>query len=168
AVLGDDISLTVHTMEASHSNFGKSKNNTPPAAVSDGYTICQNTQLNVSATGVLANDTDADHNTLTAVLVGGAANGGVVLNSDGSFTYTPNTGFSGTDTFTYKANDGTADSNVVTVTITVNSTPAVTTNPSNATVCAGAQASFTAGASGTPTPNVQWQVSTDNGATFNN
>ena len=44
-----------------------------------------------------------------------------MLNSDGSFTYTPNSGFSGTDTFTYKANDGQTDSNnPATVTIKVN------------------------------------------------
>ena len=48
-------------------------------------------------------------------------NGTLVLNSDGSFTYTPNADFSGTDTFTYFANDGTANSNLAaTVTITVN------------------------------------------------
>jgi hypothetical protein len=41
------------------------------------------------------------------------------LNSDGSFTYTPNASFTGTDTFTYRANDGSADSNLATVTITV-------------------------------------------------
>ena len=43
----------------------------------------------------------------------------MTLNADGSFTYTPNANFNGTDSFTYKANDGTADSNVATVTITV-------------------------------------------------
>jgi hypothetical protein len=56
------------------------------------------------------------------VLVTNVAHGTLVLNANGTFTYTPNTGFFGTDSFTYKANDGTADSNVVTVTINV--TPA--------------------------------------------
>ena len=41
------------------------------------------------------------------------------LNADGSFTYTPADDFNGPDSFTYKANDGTADSNTVTVTLTV-------------------------------------------------
>ena len=50
----------------------------------------------------------------------GPANGTLTLNADGSFTYTPNANFNGTDSFTYQANDGTADSNVATVTITVN------------------------------------------------
>ena len=43
----------------------------------------------------------------------------MTLNADGSFTYTPAANFNGTDSFTYTASDGTADSNVATVTITV-------------------------------------------------
>ncbi|MGV0795300.1 cadherin-like domain-containing protein, partial [Mycolicibacterium sp. XJ1819] len=57
---------------------------------------------------------------LTAVLVDGPANGTLELNADGSFTYTPNQDFYGTDTFTYMANDGELDGNTATVTITVN------------------------------------------------
>jgi hypothetical protein len=53
-----------------------------------------------------------------------------------------------------------------TATLTVNTSPGVTTNPSNQTVCAGSSVSFTAASSGTPTPTVQWQVSTNGGATF--
>jgi hypothetical protein len=53
-------------------------------------------------------------------------------------------------------------------TLTVNTLPSVTTNPSDQTVTAGANASFTAAATGNPVPTVQWQVSTDVGATFNN
>jgi hypothetical protein len=52
--------------------------------------------------------------------------------------------------------------------LTVNTATAVTTNPTDQTVCDGTTASFTAAASGSPTPTVQWQVSTDGGATFNN
>ncbi len=43
----------------------------------------------------------------------------MTLTADGSFTYTPNANFNGTDSFTYTASDGTAASNVATVTITV-------------------------------------------------
>ncbi len=50
----------------------------------------------------------------------------------------------------------------------VNSAPAITTNPVNVTVLAGANATFTAAASGTPAPTVQWQVSTNGGTTFTN
>jgi VCBS repeat-containing protein len=74
-----------------------------------------------SVTGnVLGNDTDIDSGSLTAVLVSGPSNGNLTLNTDGSFTYTPNANWNGTDSFTYKANDGALDSNVATVTLTVN------------------------------------------------
>ena len=76
--------------------------------------------------GVLDNDTDADGNSLTATLVSGPASGALTLNADGTFTYTPNADFYGTDTFTYRANDGTVNSNVATVTITV--TPVATSS----------------------------------------
>jgi hypothetical protein len=98
--------------------------NTAPVAVNDTYSTDEDQALNVSAPGVLANDTDAQNNDLTAVLVSGpsnaAANDGFTLNADGSFSYTPAANFNGNDTFTYKANDGTLDSNVVTVDLTVN------------------------------------------------
>src|SRR4029079_17856943 len=69
---------------------------------------------------VLGNDTDVDAGTtLTASLGASASNGAVTLNADGSFTYTPAANFNGTDSFTYTANDGTAVSNVATVTVTV-------------------------------------------------
>ena len=61
---------------------------------------------------------------------------------------------------------GTATTTVAT--LTVNAAPVVTQNPSSLTVTAGQQATFTAAASGTPTPTVIWQVSTDGGASFNN
>ena len=94
--------------------------NDPPAAVNDTYNATQNTALVVNrAQGVLANDTDADQDTLTAVPTSGPSHGFVALNTNGSFTYTPNSGFSGTDGFTYRANDGQADSNVATVTLNV-------------------------------------------------
>src|SRR5439155_14063122 len=70
---------------------------------------------------VLGNDTDADGNPLTAVLVSGSlpAQGTLTLNANGSFTFTPALNFNGPATFTYKANDGSLDSNTATVTITV-------------------------------------------------
>ena len=68
---------------------------------------------------MLANDTDVDGDALTAILVSGPAHGSLTLNADGSFTYTPAANYNGPDSFTYKANDGQADSNVATVSITV-------------------------------------------------
>ncbi len=88
-------------------------------AVDNAYEMDEDTILNIEAPGVLNNDTDADGDTLTAMLVVGPTNGTLVLNADGSFTYTPSPNFFGTDAFTYKASDGTSDSNVATVTITV-------------------------------------------------
>ena len=62
----------------------------------------------------------------------------------------------------------TVDNQTVTVPIGVNQPPLVTTQPADQTACSGASVSFTAAAGGSPTPTVQWQVSTDGGATFGN
>jgi VCBS repeat-containing protein len=94
--------------------------NNPPVAVDDAYSTNEDVTLTVAAPGVLGNDTDADGDALTAALQSGPANGTLTLNGDGSFSYTPNANFNGSDLFTYVANDGAADSNVATVTITVN------------------------------------------------
>ncbi|MEA4931871.1 MAG: Ig-like domain-containing protein, partial [Anaerolineaceae bacterium] len=94
-------------------------NNVAPVALNDSYTVAEDGVLSVAARGVLTNDTDLDPTILTAGKVSDPVNGTLTLNADGSFTYTPNANFNGTDTFTYKANDGLADSNVATVTITV-------------------------------------------------
>src|SRR4029453_19033038 len=92
-----------------------------PVGVDDAYNATEDTPLVVDAlTGVLLNDTDVDAGAV--LTAGGGANpthGTVALNADGSFTYTPAADFNGADSFTYKANDGTADSNVTTVNITV-------------------------------------------------
>ena len=77
-----------------------------------------------AAPGVLANDTDANGDPLTAVLNANVTHGSLTLNANGGFTYTPTAGYSGPDSFTYHANDGTADSNIVTVSLTVNAPPA--------------------------------------------
>ncbi len=102
--------------------------NDTPVATGEAYEIDQDTVLSVAAPGVLANDSDIDGDALQAALCAGASNGTVVLNANGSFTYTPNAGFAGVDSFTYSAFDGTAHSSCVTVTITVNDTqpPSVT------------------------------------------
>ncbi|MBX7105913.1 MAG: DUF4394 domain-containing protein [Gemmataceae bacterium] len=96
--------------------------NDAPVAVNDSFTTLQNLPITISAPGVLANDTDTEGSTLTAILVTNvpAAAGTLTLASNGGFTYTPAPNFVGVVTFQYKANDGTTDSNVATVTITVN------------------------------------------------
>ncbi len=95
--------------------------NDAPVAVADAYSTPVNTAKTLAAPGVLANDTDADGSGLTAVKVGNPAHGTVTLAESGGFTYTPATGYSGVDSFTYKATDGIVYSNTVTVTITVGS-----------------------------------------------
>ncbi|MNS10466.1 HYR domain protein [compost metagenome] len=103
----------------------KVPSNVAPVAVADVYSTIENTQLVINAPGVLSNDTDANSDVLTAIMVSNASNGNVVLNSNGSFTYIPAAGFVGTDSFTYMANDGKVNSNVVTVIINVTASPNV-------------------------------------------
>jgi len=93
--------------------------NDAPVAVDDAYTTTEAVPLVIPAPGTLTNDSDAEGDALTATAFGTASNGTVVGNPDGSFIYTPDVSFTGTDTFTYEANDGTVDSQAATVTITV-------------------------------------------------
>src|SRR6185312_8654413 len=82
-----------------------------PVAANDSYTTDEDTALTVAAPGVLGNDTDVDSTTLTAVVVAAPAHGKLTLNANGSFTYTPAANYNGPDTFSYKVNDGSLDSN---------------------------------------------------------
>jgi Bacterial Ig domain len=94
--------------------------NDPPVATGDdagaslvGATVTQN------APGVLGNDTDVDSVTLTAVLDQDVSHGTLTLNPDGGFSYTPEPGYTGPDSFQYHAFDGSASSSPVTVTFLV-------------------------------------------------
>ena len=97
--------------------------NQAPVSVNDAYNTAQDTPLSVPAPGVLSNDSDPNSNPITVVdprtNAPTSQNGTVTLNSNGSFTYTPASGFSGDDSFTYRATDGSLTSNTATVTITV-------------------------------------------------
>ncbi|MEX2186008.1 MAG: Ig-like domain-containing protein [Pirellulales bacterium] len=73
-----------------------------------------------ASANVLANDTDADGDSLTAILVTPPSRGSLALAIDGTFIYTPFAGFVGVDTFTYRASDGVILSDPATVSITVN------------------------------------------------
>jgi hypothetical protein len=90
--------------------------NDAPVAVNDSLTGAED---NVITGNVLTNDSDVDGDSLTAIKLSDPVNGDVTLGSNGAVTYTPDANFSGSDSFTYKANDGAADSNIATVTITV-------------------------------------------------
>lgn len=92
----------------------------PPLAAADGpYAVPAGGTLDVVAPGVLANDTDPGGAALSAVLVDDVSYGFLNLAPDGSFTYAPLLGFTGADSFTYRASNGTLVSDVTTVSITV-------------------------------------------------
>ena len=93
--------------------------NDAPVARNDEYTTSVDTSLMIAAAGVLVNDTDAEGGMLGAIKVTDPAHGTVTLRGDGSFSYTPDAGFTGDDTFTYKASDGKEYSDPATITITV-------------------------------------------------
>ncbi len=100
--------------------------NQPPLASNDGYVTLENLALVVNAaSGVLWNDSDPDLDPLQAILVSSTSNGLLNLNLDGSFDYTPNGDFRGTDSFTYQTSDTLLSSNLATVTVTVKVRPVV-------------------------------------------
>ncbi len=105
-----------------------------PNAIDDSYTLDEDNTLTVSApAGVLANDSDPNGDPLTAILDTNVSHGTLSLAADGSFTYTPDADFNGTDSFTYKASDGSFYS-VAEVEITVdpvNDPPVVDLNGSD-------------------------------------
>jgi VCBS repeat-containing protein len=103
--------------------------NDTPTAAADAYTTAEDTALTVTAPGVLANDGDPDGDPLSAAVASGPSHGSLTLNANGSFTFTPAANFNGSDSFTYRASDGTLTSNLATVTLTVtavNDAPTVT------------------------------------------
>ena len=93
--------------------------NQAPVAANDSYTTPQGISLAITAPGVLDNDGDADGDTLTVVLTTGPTHGVVTLSTNGAFIYTPDSTFSGIDTFTYTASDGQGGSATAVVDIEV-------------------------------------------------
>jgi len=93
--------------------------NDPPAANDDNFSIAEDNTLTVAAPGLIANDSDADGDAIGIVSYTNAANGSVVANADGSFTYTPNADFNGADSFSYTGGDGNGGLATATVAITV-------------------------------------------------
>ena len=143
--------------------------NQPPVANNDAYSVVSGTTLTVTGPGVLSNDTDANGNSLTAVLATGPTHGTLNLNANGGFTYTPIASFSGTDSFTYMANNSQANSGVATVNITVtapvNQPPVVSlTSPASGTTFTD-PATVTLTASASDTDGSISKVEFYNGAT---
>ena len=116
--------------------------NDTPIAGNDSYSIQEDGTLTVDvSSGLLTTDLEIDGDVSTVILVNGPSNGTLNLSADGSFVYTPNANFSGTDTFSYKVHDGMVDSNVASVTITVspaNDGPTLATNSGSTVVEGGA------------------------------
>ena len=94
--------------------------NLAPTAQADSYDVVSDTTLAIdAANGVLGNDSDGNGDSLTAVLIENVTSGELELNSDGSFTYIPPSGATGTYTFRYAASDGIDSSEPVTVSFSV-------------------------------------------------
>ena len=105
--------------------------NNAPVANNDSYQTKHDVALNVSAPGVKSNDYDYDYDPMTAIQVTGPSHASsFTLNSNGSFSYTPAYHYVGVDTFTYKVNDGIANSNTATVSINVYNNAPVANNDS--------------------------------------
>lgn len=97
--------------------------NDAPVGTGDAFRITPGGAPNGIPRNVLANDTDVEGDALTAVLVDGPAHGTLTLHAEGTFDYAPDAGFTTTDSFTYRPNDGAIDGNLVTVTLTRNAAP---------------------------------------------
>src|SRR5439155_639867 len=89
--------------------------NDAPVGGNDSYSTAEASPSRRSSARVLANDSDVDGDTLNAVLVSQPTHGSLALNSNGSLSYVPAANYNGSDSFTYKANDGQADSIIATV-----------------------------------------------------
>ena len=147
-----NVTLTVNDGDATATQvFTITVNTQPPVAIAHSYNVVGNTELVVESVGtklavprgnvfststndLLVGATDPDTNpaTLTAALGTGPSSGSLVLSADGSFSYAPNAGFAGTDSFTFTLSDGTNTSNAATVTLSVASRVWYVNNLTNA------------------------------------
>ena len=150
---------------------------TAPVANADAFTTAENAALIVGGLGVLANDADANGDHLTARIVTGPTHGALILNADGTFTYTPTPSnlAPAPDTFTYQAFDGRLYSAVQTATVTVTAVDVAPTGApalSAALNAAGTGATLTAsqgtlaGGHGIASIAYRWQYSADGGLTW--
>ncbi|HMC70509.1 MAG TPA: Ig-like domain-containing protein, partial [Mycobacteriales bacterium] len=96
-------------------------NKNAPTANDDTYSVERGKSLGVNVPGVLSNDTDPNGKPLTAILISGSGthHGALTLNADGSFSYINDGSPAPSDSFEYKANNGSADSNTAHVDINI-------------------------------------------------
>ncbi len=100
---------------------GQDPVNRPPIAQNDNYSTKENKDLVILPNGILGNDTDADGDEITVdtATVSNPLHGTLIVNADGSFTYEPDRGWHGTDSFVYRIWDGEEYSDFALVTIKV-------------------------------------------------
>ncbi|MCG8607105.1 tandem-95 repeat protein [bacterium] len=101
------VTLTIHPV------------NDPPVAIDDAYTVEEDGSLDIAAPGVLINDGDIDGDSLSASLAHYPENGTIILDTMGSFRYTPNKDFNGDDAFEYRLSDGVGGIDTATVTLII-------------------------------------------------
>ena len=93
--------------------------------------------MTVGGSGVLGNDHDQESDSLTATVVDLPSHGSLTLHSDGSFTYGPDSGYTGLDSFTYVAADAQTKRIKTTVTVDVRTAPAATTGSTTGSTIGG-------------------------------
>lgn len=107
-----------HTDTATISVTVTGSSNQPPDAVNDSISTPMNTPKTFDP---LTNDTDPEDDTLTITAKTNGGHGSVVINGGTTLTYTPTTGYTGSDNFTYTISDGNGNTDTATVSVTVTS-----------------------------------------------
>lgn len=126
----------------------------PPAPVvgtSDSYETSHNAALTIASPGVLDNDSGPTGAVLSAAIAQNPTHGTVVLSADGGFTYTPQTGYAGTDSFTYIASYDSSKSARLGAT---KAAPFVNSDPITVNITVKAAAQPTGPTSATPVPTL--------------
>jgi len=106
-----------------------STGNHAPHAVADSVVASEDALLTIAAAALTGNDIDVDGDSLTITAVGDAGHGQVILNADGTVTYTADANYNGADSFTYTISDGHGGSDTGTVNVgvqAVNDHPTIT------------------------------------------
>jgi len=119
----DSFTYTIHDGEGGTDTATVNVTITPvndaPVANDDYYTTEEDNTISVPEPGILANDTDLENDPLSATLISDVTHGDLTFYTNGSFIYSPDDDYVGTDSFTYRAFDGVAVSNLATAHITI-------------------------------------------------